>query len=178
MAATLEKWVGPGKVAQGLDIDVRHVARLGDKGVLQFRTGKRGREYPWPGSLHAYLRYQIAEAIGSGQGNAAKLDLDEERAALLRVQRKREELKLAQEQEVLVPRAYLQQMHEQLVARLQGIVRAWPEQWMATLRIRGLDAESAELLLQLQEDALTSGIHGAIADADPESDEDALEDAA
>lgn len=179
MATVVEKWLGPGQMADRLGIDVRHVARLGDKGTLRFRTGKRGREYPWPESRDAYLAYQVAEKIGTGQGNVVKMSLDEERAALLRVQRKREELKLAQEQELLVPATFMRAKNEELLARLAGVARTWSEQWISTVTGRGLDADAAEQLLQLQEDALLGAIFAAVeASGDEEGDDEPLEAAA
>lgn len=178
MAAGIEKWIGPSRIADNLGVDVRHVHRLGDQGVLRWRAGKRGREYAWPEGASSYLEYQISQRIGTGQGTVVKMSLDEERAALLRVQRKREEIKLELDQKNLVPATYMRQQNEQLLARLASVARTWSEQWTTTLRARGLDAQSAELLLQLQEDALLAGIYAAVADADPEQDDDVLEDAA
>lgn len=175
MATVVEKWLGPGQIADRLGIDVRHVARLADRGTIRYRNGKRGREYPWPECRDRYDDYRVAERIGNGQGNVVKMSLDEERAALLRVQRQRETLKLEQEQKTLVPAAYMHAKHEELLARLAGVVRTWPERWTATMVGHGLSAEAAEQFLQLQEDTLVGAIYDAVSDADQEDDEDDTE---
>jgi hypothetical protein len=164
------KWLTASPLADRLGCDVRHLSRLVDKGVLTCRPSKRGREYPWPESREAYLRYQIAEAVGTVAGrNDEVISLDKERALLVRAQRLEVELRLDEKAKKLVPYLWLLESQESLIARLAGVVNNWSDRWQHDLV--GLTPEQASRRSAEQEAQLRKSFFEITGDAEEETKE-------
>lgn len=162
------RWLTASPMADRLGIDVRHLSRLVDKGVLTCRPGKKGREYPWPESRDAYLRYQIAEAVGSLAGKSDDvISLDKERALLVRTQRLEIEQRMEEKAKKLVPYLWVIESQESLLARLSGVVNNWTDRWQHDLV--GLDAERAHQLAASQEKQLRTAFFEITGDAEEET---------
>lgn len=166
-------------MAERLGIDVRHLARLVDKGVLTCRVGKRGREYPWPESRDAYLRYQIADAVASVAGRADDVvNLEKERALLVRTQRQEIELRLEEKAKKLVPYTWALEQQEALMARFSAVVKGWAAR--AQPDLVGLDTAAAHRVALAQEELLRKAFFELTGDVeeDDNTDETTTEQAA
>lgn len=164
----VSKWLTASPLAERLGVDVRHLSRLVDKGVLTCRPSKRGREYPWPESRDAYLRYQIAEAVGSIAGKSEEvISLDKERALLVRTQRLEIELRLEEKAKKLVPYLWLLESQEGLLARLAGVVNNWADRWQHDLV--SLPPEQAAKVAAEQEAQLRKAFFEIAGDAEDET---------
>jgi hypothetical protein len=171
----VEKWLTASPLAERLGVDVRHLSRLVDKGVLQCRPGKKGREYPWPQSRDAYLRYQIADAIGSLAGKSEDvISLDKERALLVRTQRQEIELRMDEKARRLVPYLWAVEQQESLMARLAGVVNGWGGRW--SLDLQGLTDDGAAAVAAEQEALLRNAFFEITGDVEEVSDDETTED--
>lgn len=162
----MQRWLGPAETADRLNLDVRHLARLVDKGILTCKPGKRGRVYPWPDSLHAWMQHQIAESIGApgGTENHETIDLNTERALLTRRQREEIELRMAERSKALIPYQVMIREQESLIARVAAVVNRWEDDWAGGLT--QLDEAAARRVAGEQRARLQQACFELVADAD------------
>lgn len=169
VTAAVQRWLTASPLADRLGVDVRHLARLVTKGVLTCKPGKKGREYPWPESRDAYLRYQIAESVGSLAGQSDEISLERERALLVRRQREEIEFRMEEKRKAVVPQLFMLQQQESLIARFAAAVNGWGDRWQESLV--ALSDEDARRIGGNQEAELRQAFFELTGDTEDEDDE-------
>lgn len=112
------------QLASIFDVTERRVQQLAKERIIP--KGERG-EYPLLRCFRAYLKYWRERSDGGG-----KINTLEEKALLLKAQRQREEMKLAEEQSELIPAHEIEALWAGAVAAAKSTLMGWstklPEQ--------------------------------------------------
>lgn len=119
-----EALVNATQLASIFDVSERRIQQLAKEGTIP--KGERGK-YPLLRCFRAYLRYWRERSDTGG-----KINTLDEKALLLQAQRKREEMKLAEEQGELIPADEIETLWTGAVAAAKSTLMGWstklPEQ--------------------------------------------------
>ena len=157
-------WITPKTAAERLGVTTRWLRQLCKKGVLPKKGGGKTARHPWPELRRAYDAY-IVQSVTKHDG---RLDVQWERAALLRVQRHKAELELGQLRKELMTVEHLNNALDGAFTRVRVILLPLPRRAAADVFAATTLKETIAILERYVSEVLQQ-----LYDADdvPESDE-------